>query len=100
MLFQPSGYELKIIDECELTRSELGFLRDDRQFAPKLLVSFPDYRPTGDFGFTGSRTKPITHVVNCLNRTPIMRFDILPADIRNESLISIRRSTAISRLTN
>ena len=54
MLFQPSGYELKIIDECELTRSELGFLRDDRQFAPKLLVSFPDYRPTGDFGFTGN----------------------------------------------
>jgi hypothetical protein len=78
VLFEPSGYELKVINECELTGSKLGFFRDDRQFAPKLLISFPDYCATGDFGFTRSGTKPITHVANCLNRTPIMCFDILP----------------------
>jgi hypothetical protein len=98
VLFEPSGYERKVINECELIRSKLGFFRDDGQFASKLLISFPDYCGTGDFGFAGTGTKPITHVANCLSRTPIMRFDLRCFDGTKAS--SRDAMKALARRTN
>jgi len=90
VLLQPIDNELKIIDECQLRWIKFGFLCKCRQFPPKLPILFPDQRTAWNRCLARRWLQPVANAPDRLNWAFTVRFDVLTANVRDESLVPIR----------